>query len=402
MKIDDRFRTLKDVDAPDLWEDVVHRRPRPDPGPGRGSRYVAAAVALVVAAAGFAVVVRAFMGSEAPQRPGREAPAPVDPQVDRTIPTEGWANAAVAAFGGVWVTEAADDGGFGGSLLRLDPATGDVVARVPVDTIPQWEWSGEGLTVGDGSLWIANAAETSEAGSGAAVVRVDPVANRQVEVIDLNGDFAADVEVGLGAIWVSVFTGEGNELLRVDPDSHEVVARIPLESSYSRNVLIAGGSVWVQEYMVQGSTVGGTVVARVDPATNQATGRLNLGGPAKLAVFDGELWALIDDGFVRIDPETGTAGSEPVRVGEDPTSGGIGEQVSSASGANVAPGAGGLWFIQKEHGDLTLSRFVPRTGEVDASVVLPPKATPIAMTVTDESIWVVDYDRSLIRIALGP
>ncbi|MGH2725291.1 MAG: hypothetical protein ACRDI0_13740 [Actinomycetota bacterium] len=405
--IDDRFRALKNTASPDLWDDIVHREPRAAPPPSRAARYVAAAVALALAAGGFAVLVRAFGGREAPPRPATTAPAPVDPRVAQSIST-GWTNAAVTAFGSLWVTESANDGTFGGSLLRLDPETGGEVARIPVETVPGWESGGEGLAVGDDSIWIGGAVE-GPTGPRASLVRVDPLLNEAVETIPVGGDHVADVEVDEEGIWASVFAGNETELVtelvRIDPATRDVVARVPLATRYARNVLLAGGAAWVQERITGGGAVGGSVLARIDPATNEITDRIDFGGsPAKFSVFEDDIYALTNDGFVRIDTATAAIAAEPVPAGEDPVSGGIGENVSSGSGANVAVGAGGLWFIARDHGDLTVSRFVPDTGEIDVSVELPEGATPIAMAVTDDSIWVVDYQQQLTRIALhqGP
>jgi len=59
----EEFRTLDRLDAPDLWPEAEHRRPGTIRPHRRPSRFVAAAVALVVAAVGIGLVVRAFRGT---------------------------------------------------------------------------------------------------------------------------------------------------------------------------------------------------------------------------------------------------------------------------------------------------------------------------------------------------
>jgi hypothetical protein len=270
-----------------------------------------------------------------------------------------------------------------------------------VESVPAWEWGGGGITVGDGSVWIAGStpspdeATSETAGSDAALFRVDPVANQVVETVPLGGDFAADVAVTADGIWVNIFRGQQEaELVRVDPTTLQVVARIPLASSYVRDVLAAGGYVWVQEHPVDGSTVGSrSALEKIDPATNEVVGTVDLPA-AKFAVFEGDLWALTEEGFVHIDPGPGQVG-EPIPSGQ------------YRYGANLAPDSSGLWFTNddatQEDGVATISRFVPSTGEIDASVTLPPDTqTPIAMAVAGDSLWVVDYDKKLVRIALEP
>jgi WD40 repeat protein len=66
-ELDDRFRALSRVRTPDLWADIGERQSEPAPPPPAGTRVVAAVVAFVLAAAGFAGAVFVL---------GREAPPP--------------------------------------------------------------------------------------------------------------------------------------------------------------------------------------------------------------------------------------------------------------------------------------------------------------------------------------
>lgn len=382
----------------DAYERLVTRRARRR----RGQRLGTAFVALAVAAAGIGVAARAFLGAqEAPRPTSSPTVEPVSPRVAEIVET-GWSSAVVHGFGSVWVAEQADDGDGEGALLRMDPATGEIVARVPAESLPGWEWGGGGLAVGNGSVWIAGSipspdeATSETAGSDAALFRVDPVANQVVDTIPLGGDFAADVAVTADGIWANIFRGQQEaELVRVDPTTLQVVARIPLASSYVRDVLTAGGYVWVQENPVHGSTVGSdSSLEKIDPATNEVVATVDAEA-AKFGVFEGDIWALTGKGFVRID----VGSEEPVG---DPSPAG-----DPRFGANLAADSDGLWFTTdnptQEDGLATISRFLPSTGEVDASVTLPPETqTPIAMAVAGDSLWVVDYDRKLVRIALEP
>lgn len=382
----------------DAFERLVARRARRR----RGQRVGTAFVALALAAAGVGLVARAFLGAQETPRPTSSPTVEqVSPRVAEIVET-GWSSAVVYGFGSVWVAEQADVGDGGGALLRMDPTTGEIVARVPAESLPGWEWGGGGLAVGHGSVWIAGSipapeeATSETAGSDAALFRVDPVANETVETIPLGGDFAADVEVTADGIWVNIFRGQQEaELVRVDATSLQVVARIPLASSYVRDVLVAGGYVWVQENPVHGSTVGSeSSLEQVDPATNEVVATIDAEA-AKFGVFEGDIWALTREGFVQI----GLGSEQPVG---DPSPAG-----DPRFGANLAADSDGLWFTRddptQEDGLATISRFVPSTGEIDASVTLPAETqTPIAMAVAGDSIWVVDYERKLVRIALDP
>jgi Tol biopolymer transport system component len=75
--LEERFRSLGRTPAPDLWNDIDEREPRHMPGPSLGRRFAAAAVALVVGAAGVGVAVWAIGGNERGDRPVAVVPEPV-------------------------------------------------------------------------------------------------------------------------------------------------------------------------------------------------------------------------------------------------------------------------------------------------------------------------------------
>jgi hypothetical protein len=65
----EQFRTLDRLDAPDLWPEAERRQPGTARPHRRQSRLLAAAVALVVAAVGIGLAVRAFTGGSAQRNP---------------------------------------------------------------------------------------------------------------------------------------------------------------------------------------------------------------------------------------------------------------------------------------------------------------------------------------------
>jgi Tol biopolymer transport system component len=70
--LDAHFRSLSQVETPDLWRDIEGRTPRRSPEQRRnrhGSRVAAAVVALVLAALSYGLIVRAFRAHEAPPQP---------------------------------------------------------------------------------------------------------------------------------------------------------------------------------------------------------------------------------------------------------------------------------------------------------------------------------------------
>jgi hypothetical protein len=384
MKLEDRFRSFRDAPAPDLWPDIEGRslrvrRPR-------APRWVAAAAALAVAAAGLFLVARAFRADRPPARPSSVPPRPV---VAGTTEIPG-ANAVAVGEGSVWVAATALDGGCDGTIHRVDPATEETVATIPVDGIGSWEVGGGGIDIGPGAVWVAGDT-CGPSGDNVILQRIDPSTNEVTVVAELGTGFVGDVDATADAVWVTAFRTESNaELLRVDPTSGEIEATIPMSSPYVRGVLAAGGAVWVHPREVEASTVGSGYLVKVDPETNRIAGTLDVAmEPPEFR--DGSLWAHHGDAILRIDPATASIVDRYPGVG------------FSQYGV-LRSGAGGLWFLLADdtpgEGGAPVARFSPETGQVDVVADLGPGLIPIDMAVTEASIWVINYEGSLTRVDL--
>jgi hypothetical protein len=384
MRLEERFRSFRDTRAPDLWPDIEGRalrvrRPR-------APRWVAAAAALAVAAAGLFLAARAFRTEDIPTRPGSSPPEPV---VVGTTEIPG-ANAVAVGEGSVWVGAIALDGSCDGTIHRIDPASGETTATIPVEGIGDWEFGGGGIDVEPGAVWVAGNV-CGPGGGGVILQRIDPSNNQVTTVSDLGAGLVGDVDATADAVWVTAFrNGADAELLRVDPGSGSIEATIPMSSQYAREVLAAGGAVWVHPREVEASTLGSGYLVKVDPGTNAIAGTLDATmEPPEYR--DGSLWAHHGDAILRIDPVTASIVDRYPGVG------------FSHYGV-LRSGAGGLWFLLADdtpgEGGAPVARFSPATGQVDVVADLGPGLTPIDMAVTDSSIWVVNYEGSLTRVDL--
>lgn len=119
------------------------------------------------------------------------------------------------------------------SVLRIDPATNEIVATIPVS-------SAGNLAVGSDGVWVIGSME----GAQDVVVRIDPNSNRVVATVPVGG-YAFDVAVD--AIGVSVTRdidghGRSGEVIRIDPTTNEIVACIPVEGRI-RDVVVGEGGV---------------------------------------------------------------------------------------------------------------------------------------------------------------
>jgi hypothetical protein len=318
------------------------------PGVGH-SLLPAAAVTATIAAA--ILVAAIFLMSDSEQRP--VAP----PEVVAEFSPADSVGATFGAFGSVWLGDTTRD-----ELLRVDPDTRRVVARLPV--------AGEvALGVGAGDLWAL------QAGPG-------------------RGGF-----------------GLGGPLLRIDPSTNRVTARIALGTVAGQpfagyEVLDGRDEVWV---------AGPSGALRIDARTNRVTRRI--AAPDQListhfALLDGDLWAITEDGrLLSFHTRTGSPVSN-VRLGLPEAfdlSNGPGDSlIAAAPGAlariepysgrvlwrtrlgptvDVWTAAGGLiWVRSSGRGRDRLSALDPDTGRVRTSVELEDFGGAGIATVDDE-LW---------------
>lgn len=235
------------------------------------------------------------------ERQSRDAVFRVDPQTNRLadqIPLDPPTGVAFG-HGSVWSVSSAY-----GTLSRIDPASGEVVAKIKV---------GRGavdvaVDEESGAVWVAGLYlpkdydnyDPSEDLGANKLSRVDPKTNRVVAEIPVRADAseangeatdggAQNVAAGEGAVWVASVDGR---LLEVDPVTNEVVATVSL-GDYSSDLAVTGGSVWVS-----GQNRSGTWLKRVDPRTvrvdwSRGLGPVDNGGYGRLAAEEdggGRVW----------------------------------------------------------------------------------------------------------------
>jgi hypothetical protein len=170
------------------------------------------------------------------------------------IELDGHPGGIVAGGEGVWVT--VDRGPHDSRVARIDPATNEIVATVPVTGSP-FE-----IAAGEGSVWVTG---NSERG-GDVLHRIDPRTNRVVATTAFPRDSTSAMAAGKGAVWLV----RSDSLARVDPETTEVVHTIPLEPGPRRHnfdrLAVGHGAVWV--LALEGLDHPGEVL-RVDPETHR-------------------------------------------------------------------------------------------------------------------------------------
>jgi streptogramin lyase len=163
----------------------------------------------------------------------------LDPATNETasFPQSGSIGGLVYAFDALWLTVTND-----GSLVRLDPATGEA------EVIASGLEAPTGISAGDGSLWVSlHGADGGEAGAGATqLVRVDPA----------TGDVLAEFAIG-GSPKGGVSTWANDEMVlvrsttpwlaRIDPATNEITERMTSPNAVQGPLTVAFGSIWTIE-----------------------------------------------------------------------------------------------------------------------------------------------------------
>ena len=219
---------------------------------------------------------------------------------------------------GVWATAWEP-----GLVYHLDPATNEIVAKIPMD-------HPKGILALDDAVWVAN----TRAGT---VTRIDPATDKVVATIDVGETGPGGpnwLTTGSGSIWVG--SPLDAAVIRIDQVTNEVQATIPVTGGTTP----CGGLVAGVDALWATSCDNARSVARIDPATNSVAGATYLGGFG----FSGALiqdapWVSVDrsdadgDAIVRIDPQTNQI-SRTLLPGPD-----------FSGGGDMIVAAGSVWVV---------------------------------------------------------
>jgi sugar lactone lactonase YvrE len=260
-------------------------------------------------------------------------------------------------FGAIWASDAGT-----GELLRVDPRSHRVVARVPVgdQAFP---------AAGAGAVWTA---------ADGRLLKVDPATDRVTARIPLGlaaRTFAA-VDARPGVVWV----GSPQELLRVDPRRNTIVRRIALEhASYQ-----ASGFADDQQLLYVLRADGVLVLRDATTGAQVATTRLH---PDDLLIgaANGAVVVATGGDIDALDARSGRS-LWRANVGNDRLNYGM-----------VADGSVWLHVTNNDTGRDEVVRLDGRDGRRLGSVVLPEFGVA-SMAVVDHGLWVVSPSGRLMIV----
>jgi hypothetical protein len=288
-------------------------------------------------------------------------------------------------------------------LARVDPATRQVVARVPVGKDPI------DVTVGEGSVWVLD--------KDGSVRRIDPVTNKATVIEGVAEDPRA-IAAGEGGVWVA--DGTKAVVRKIDPASNRLASSVRVDAS-AHDVSAGENGVWV---------AAGSGMVRIDPSSGDVSeldGSVGeVGGQVprryKTGVGEGFVWQmsnlfptvgrfevgesrfdLVDVGVVPLaiavsgaDVWLATCGTPGTVVRVEAQTGQVGASIAAGGSECVAPfravtavsiaaGVEGVWVSDAVNGT------VSTISEVTNQVGTPLKVgdTPTAIAVGLGSVWVV-------------
>lgn len=335
---------------------------------------VAAAVALLITSV---ISIDRFHGNARPE--------PVNGidgwQVTRTINVPSW-GVMMNVDGSLWVTDA-ENGALNsagtapaGVMYEIDPATGDVVARIP-GAVGGWP------SVGRGAIWLSTAA-----GGLNVLTRVDLNTHQVTRISTAPGrplpHGAAATRYG---VWVA--NTDLDEVVRLNPETGAVTKRIrfgiDVNGEAPWNPIVDQGTVWV-------STDDGRVVG-IDAATGRQVANVKL--PIREARFT---WTR---GHVLVvSGRGGDSFAVDVTQADQPTTEPATGFTTLQHMGNVqalTAAAGSLWMVRV--GPDELLRLDPATFEITGRMPLSgidsDSPIPAQIVSTDGAVWIRTQDKVL-------
>ncbi len=166
---------------------------------------------------------------------------------------------------------------------KLDPLSGETLLSVPGATAY--------LAAGAASIWAV--------GFDGSILRVDPASGELLASITIEAIELTDLPVDNDAAWVTA--KEDGKVFRIDPATNEVVAEIQTGAG-AHGIVIDSSGVWVSNYRAN-------TVSRIDPATNAVVATVaGVGSGVGITAGDGAIWVSTrGEGISRIDPATNVA-----------------------------------------------------------------------------------------------
>jgi hypothetical protein len=307
---------------------------------------LSAGTAAAAAAVGLVLVLA--LGLVTALKPETAAPPSGPRVVADALVAGGLGQSAVAGFGSVWLSDSDQ-----GQILRVDPRTRRVTARIPVG-------ADVNMDVADGSVWAAGV----DINRG-PLLRIDPRTGRIIARIPMRtpggGVFQGGFVIAAPSrVWVI-----GNGGIAVDPVNNRVVAQIRLGGDFHVvDAHVQGGELWL--------TRADKSVTRFDAVTGRRLGRTQWTARGFMIPYADKLVSVGPAAVELIDPASGRA-LWSTRIGRQLN------DATIAAGRLIVEGSVGT-------GPDRMWELDPRTGRVLGTLTVPGFSVLPTLTVGRE-VW---------------
>jgi hypothetical protein len=300
---------------------------------------------------------------------GPPAPRPTHPRIVVSAKVAGIASDAMLSGGDLWVTD------FNGGLVRVDPATGRVLARTPL--------GGAARTIGAGMgrLWVI-----ADAKRRPVVVQIDPRTARVLDRHEVHPSALSIFTVDAGGLWLPGRTGP---MERVSAPGRAPTAHLRLGfDGYTVGVLATPTTLWVvanDGTLLQADVVSGRVVQSLRRAVAGTHGNGGDDLPENgLAADASGVWA-VDQDREEVVRFSGGRIVQRIRAGGHP--------------GPVALSHGSLWLsvTDPQRRRYRVVRFDASSGRVTGSVGVGFHV-PKALVPSSHGLWVVGSDGTALLV----
>ncbi len=252
-----------------------------------------------------------------------------------------------------------------GSVVQLDPTTGELAQTISAGSSSPGSTRPPGLAAGEGGVWVV---------SPPNLLHVDPVSGTVGETIFVQS--SAEPVIGFRTVWM---LSSGNELLRINPATDALLPSVRLTLPGAAPIFSGGhaaigeGAVWV--------SLDNSIV-KVDPIRNEVIRRIKTGNVDGIAAGAGGVWVIdtLSGRLSEIDPASGKI---------------VGSTDVSGSPDAITAGGGSVWLLDREVGTVL---------EIDAATLTPGDTIRVGSDETDitfgaGAVWLADgTGNSLTRI----
>jgi hypothetical protein len=156
-----------------------------------------------------------------------------------------------------------------GQLMRIDTAT-SAVTTTPIDGVAA------GVALGDGAVWVSSILLEPT-----SILRIDPATKRVVARVETGHPVSGPMAYGESGLWVANNDGY---LTHIDSRTNKVVGNFEIGSPEWAAMLVVGKDLWISAPL-------DNIIARFDPAAGAVASTVRAGSrPQVFALLGADIW----------------------------------------------------------------------------------------------------------------